>query len=252
MSQDDLRKRFAISPLLDVEIDIGAFGLVGLDARASHDVRVNVTAAALATQLGYKSVDRVRKNYASYVSEHQARDLPARELYLNHAELYERFYASFGAGRDNEPIGVFAFDLTMVRAREAIRLLLITARQGFSIEPALIARSIVEKFAYAIYVWDKIESDDIFEVEPQSLIKHLKIVYPSVGRAYGMLSELSHYDPSQHYKFINFQDGSIAHRSWNLKIEAMTWIFFILDMKFKIFKQIYGNIHNFLNLEAKI
>jgi hypothetical protein len=248
----DLRIRFGITPLLDTEIDAGGMGWVGLTPEAHHDLRIEVTSAVIGQFLGVSP--RTARKYMVGVSQHTPQDELLRQLCRSHMYQYDQFYQTIGV-RDG-PLGVFAFDLAMVRSRASIELMLITARQGFLIEPCLIARSLIEQFAYAVRVWETDDDSVIFDSKPQSLIKYL---YPSnshAGRAYGMLSKLCHYDPKMHYAFIggnqrNWKDeesGTVLQRSWRFKITALTWVFFILDLKFQIFRRCYGNHPNFENL----
>jgi hypothetical protein len=247
----DLRIRFGITPLLDTEIDAGGMGWVGLTPEAGHDLRIDVTSAVIGRYMGVSP--RTARKYMTGVSEHTPRDELVRELCRSHIFHYDQFYQKIGV-RDG-PIGVFAFDLAMVRSRASIELMLITARQGFLIEPCLIARSLMEQFAYAVRVWETDDDNLIFESKPQSLIKHLSGANSNAGRAYGMLSRLSHYDPRMHYAFIggnqtNWKEeesGTVLQRSWRFKVTALTWVFFILDLKFQIFDQCYGDHPDFGN-----
>jgi hypothetical protein len=80
----------------------------------------------------------------------------------------------------------------------------------------------MEQFAYALHVWTTDEDKVIFSSKPQSLIRHLCDVNQHAGRAYGMLSRLSHYDPKMHYTFIGGlgrnqrgeQSSTVVQRSW--------------------------------------
>lgn len=115
------------------------------------------------------------------------------------------------------------------------------------------ARSIIEQFAYAARVWETDEDDVIFLSKPQSLIRFLNDANPHAGRAYGMLSRLAHYDPKMHYSFIGGEEtndkgessSTVLQRSWRFKITALAWLFFVLDLKFKVFRQFYGEHENF-------
>lgn len=204
--------------------------------------------------MGYKSIDRVRKTLASTVKPHEARDSELREMCDMHLMMYDDFYRAF-TPRESERIGLFAFDLALVRSRSSIELMLATARQGYLIEPCLIARSLVEQFAYALKVWPVDDDRLIFSTKPQSSISALKTVYPVIGKAYGMLSSLAHYDPGMHLSFIGEYDtldegnSTVIQRSWIFKAVALAWVFFILDLKYKVFKYCYGGYANFTNLQ---
>ncbi|KGB51886.1 hypothetical protein FG91_03934 [Sphingopyxis sp. LC81] len=245
LSEKELRTRFAISPLLDTEIDISGLGWVGLTADASHSLRQSVTAAVIAERMGYSSIDYVKKRYLSNIEEHISRDEPLRTLYRFHEFSYNEFYHSFEP-RTDAPIGVFAFDLAMVRARTALELLVSVARQGFMIEAALVARSLVEQFSYAAYVWDKTEDAEVFDVHPQNLLRNLKDICPSSGRAYGLLSKMAHYNPREHYHFIGDTEGAtVNQRSWKFKIISSAWAFFIFDLNYLVFERFYGEYDTF-------
>lgn len=155
----NLRNRFAITPLLDTEIDVAAAGWVGLTPEADHELRVDVTAAVIARFMSV-SVTTARK-YARDVQEHLPRDQLIRHLCQSHIRRYDEFYRTMEI-RSGGPIGVFAFDLAMIRSRASIQLMLATARQGFLIEPCLMARSIIEQFAYTLRVWMTDEDEIIF------------------------------------------------------------------------------------------
>jgi hypothetical protein len=250
----ELRDRFAITPLLDTEIDVGAAGWVGLTPEADHQLRIDVTSSVIARFMG-SSVATARK-YVRNTKEHFPRDQLVRNLCRSHLQHYDQFYQTIQM-RSDSPIGVFAFDLAMIRSRTSIELMLVTARQGFLIEPCLMARSLMEQFAYALRVWMTDEDDVIFASKPQSLIRYLNDVNQHAGRAYGMLSRLSHYDPKMHYAFIggptqnakNEESSTVIQRSWMFKIAALAWVFFILDLKFKVFSRCYGSHDNFTCLE---
>lgn len=251
----ELRDRFAISPLLDVEIDVGAAGWVGLTADADHDLRLDVTSAVIARFLG-SSVSTAKK-YVKGLKEHSPRDQTVRGLCQRHMSEYDHFYRTIEV-RTDAPIGVFAFDLAMVRSRASIELMLVTARQGFLIEPCLIGRSVMEQFAYAIRVWETDDDSLIFSSKPQSLIRYLHEIQPSAGRAYGMLSRLAHYDPKMHYSLIGASEtngiggnsSTVLQRSWKFKITSLAWLFYILDLKYKIFRACYATYPNFGCLRA--
>lgn len=242
---DDLKKRFAISPLIDAEIDVAGLGLVGLHPEVDHELRLSVTAAVIAHHQGYASADYVKKRYLRDTERHESRDRGLRHLVTEFASTFDRFYHSFPA-RSDEPIGIFAFDLAFVRSHESIKLLLSTARQGFFIEPCLIARSLMEQFAYAIAVWGAEDDDTVFKTKPQRCLTKLKGVQPSAGRAYGHLSELSHYDPTLHFSFIGEDDGSqVLQRSFRFKIISLAWVFYILDLQYRVFEKCYGSHGSF-------
>ncbi|HZU51533.1 MAG TPA: hypothetical protein VE968_06630 [Sphingomicrobium sp.] len=249
-----LRDRFGITPLLDTEIDVAGAGLVGLTANADHDLRIDVTSAVIARFLG-TSLATARKHIKD-VKEHFPKDQIIRELCQLHLHRYDQFYRTIPIRTDG-PIGVFAFDLAMIRSRASIELMLVTARQGFLIEPCLIARSLVEQFAYSVRVWGTEDDAIVFLSKPQALIRYLSSINPSAGRAYGMLSRLSHYDPKMHYSFIGSaekngdseESSTVLQRSWKFKIAALAWVFFVLDLKFKVFAWAYGKHENFACLE---
>jgi hypothetical protein len=250
----ELRQRFGITPLLDTEIDAGGMGWAGLTPEADHDLRLDVTSAVIARFMGV--TPRTARKYMEGVAEHAPKDELIRRLCQSHMYQYDQFYKNIDL-RDG-PIGVFAFDLAMIRSRASIELMLITARQGFLIEPCLIARSVLEQFAYAVRVWETDDDSLIFESKPQSLIKYLSVANCHAGRAYGMLSKLAHYDPKMHYSFIgakekNWKDeesSTVLQRSWRFKITSLAWVFFVLDLKFQVFKHCYGNHQNFGRLSA--
>lgn len=250
----ELRHRFGITPLLDTEIDVAGVGLVGLTAEADHDLRIDVTSAVIARFMG-SSIATARKHLQG-MNEHSPRDQLIRHLCHRHIEHYDQFYRTIEV-RSNGPIGVFAFDLAMIRSRTSIELMLATARQGFLIEPCLMARSMMEQFAYALHVWMTDSDDVIFASKPQSLIRCLNGINPHAGRAYGMLSRLAHYDPNMHYSFIggpernseNEESSTVLQRSWKFKIASLAWVFFILDLKFKVFEHCYGSHKNFTRLD---
>jgi hypothetical protein len=115
----------------------------------------------------------------------------------------------------------------------------------------------MEQFAYAVRVWETDDDALIFSSKPQALIRHLIDVNPHAGRAYGMLSRLSHYDPRMHYSFIGGaqtnwkgeESSTVLQRSWRFKVAALAWVFFILDLKFKVFARCYGEHENFGRLD---
>ncbi|WP_370031671.1 hypothetical protein [Qipengyuania mesophila] len=241
----ELKSRFAISPLFDAEIEVGGMGLVALHPNVGHDLRMKVTAAAISHFQGYGSIDYVLKRYLKGLPEHFSRDVGIRKTLGLYAEAYDKFYRSFPP-RSGERLGVFAFDLAFVRSHESIRLLLNTARQGFLIEPCLIARSLVEQYAYAVAVWDSDEDDIVFGTKPQSAIRYLKPAQPKIGQAYGLLSEYSHYHPDFHHTFIGEGDGSqVLQRCFEFKIVSLGWVFYVLDLQFRTFAHCYSRHESF-------
>ncbi|QYJ07559.1 hypothetical protein [Qipengyuania flava] len=247
---EDLEKRFALSPLIDAEIDVGGLGLVALHPEVDHDLRLKVTAAVIAHHQGYSSADYVYKRHLSGVAVHKSRDQVIREAVVDYSTAFDKFYRSFPP-RDSERIGVFAFDLAFVRSHESIKLLLSTARQGFLIEPCLIARSLIEQFAYAVAVCSSDEDDVVFKTMPQRSISKLKEVQASAGKAYGLLSELSHYNPNLHFSFIGEEDGSqVLQRCYSFKLISLGWVFYILDLQFRVFRHCYHQHPSFGLVEA--
>ncbi len=249
---EELKNRFAISPLFDAEIDVTAANWVALSPLADHELRVSVTAAVIAHRMGYRSVDRVIKNYLQDANEHHPRDSELRQHLDEALDSYKSFFSSFPP-RSDEKIGVFAFDLAFVRSCESVKSLYILARQGFLIEPSLIARALLEQYDYAYRVWPIEDDDDdaIFSTKPQSSISYLKELNPKIGRAYGLLSELAHYNPTMHMNFISMpsdepSDSTLAlQRSWSFKIVSLAWTFFIIELQYRVFKSRYGDHPNF-------
>lgn len=245
-----LRDRFAISPMIDLEIDICGEGWVGLASGASDQLRKNLMASVIAEKLGYASVDYVRKTYLSDLEPHRSSDFNLREMGTKNVGAYEEFYRSFQPPRKDAPLGVFAFDLTMVRARSALELLLVLARQGFLIEACLVARGVLEQLAYAVHVHDKLDDKDVFDVKPQALIKGMTGVCSSAGKAYGFLSKLSHYDPKMHYHFIGDEAGeTVNQRSWKFKIISSAWAFYMFYAYFEVFSHMYRKYDNYYIVE---
>lgn len=252
-ADSDMRDRFAISPLLDIEIDVAAQGSVGLTADADHDLRTEITAAVIARTIGI-TVATARK-YVRDMPVHVPRDGMVRTLCRTHLAGYDAFYRNIPV-RSNSPLGVFAFDLAVIRSRTSLELMFTTARQGYLIEPCLMARSVMEQFAYASHVWMSDEDSKIFSSRPQALISTLSQVNPFSGRAYGMLSSLAHYDPKMHYSFIGElesnaageESSTVIQRSWKFKVVSLAWFLFILDLKFKLFRKHYGDHPNFHQL----
>ena len=111
----------------------------------------------------------------------------------------------------------------------------------------------MEQFAYAVRVWKTDDDSLIFSSKPQALIRYLCGVQPKAGRAYGMLSRLAHYDPKMHYSFIGAgelndkgdESSTVLQRSWKFKITSLAWVFFIIDLKFRVFKSCYGSDPHF-------
>lgn len=64
---------------------------------------------------------------------------------------------------------------------------------------------------------------------------------------------LSYFDPKMHYAFIgeternlrNEESSTVVQRSWRFKIASLAWVFFILDLKFRVFERCYGDHANF-------
>lgn len=244
-----LRDRFAISPMIDLEIDVCGFGWAGLAADVDHDLRKDITSAVLMRVLNCSFV--TAKKYAKDMSEHVSRDKLVRDIFSKHWSEIDDFYKSIDP-RSDGPIGVFAFDMIIVRSQEILKLILNLSRQGFLIEPALICRSLLEQFSYAAAVWGEESHDRIFALKPQSLINNLKTIVPNSGRAYGLLSELSHYHPDRHY---NFLEGlaeprdddfgtDVIQRSWKFKIMSLAWFMYILHVRHELFMSFYGTHKN--------
>ncbi|MFL6857449.1 MAG: hypothetical protein ACJ8EB_06015 [Allosphingosinicella sp.] len=227
-------------------MDVTGARLVGLSLSADDALVENIYAVLIARSLGNRSVDYTRKAYGRYVPELIDRDRAVKRLYQTHMAAYDRFYHGFLPPRSDEPLGVFAFDLTMVRARTSIELLLYAARRGYIIEVSLIARGLLEQFAYAHVVWRKDNDGDVFGLRVSKLVPRLKPVRPAVGRMYGWLSKLAHYDTSEHYQFIGDAEAStVTQRSWAFKISALAILFAILDLKFAIFRAAYREADHF-------
>ena len=138
----------------------------------------------------------------------------------------------------------------MVRGRATLESIVVSARQGFLLETCVVARSLLEQLAYAAYVWDKVSDEEVFEVKPQSLIKRLHVISAESGRAYGLLSQLSHYDPKIHYHFVGDALGeTTVHRSWQFKIIASAWAFYLHWLYAKVFEGVYKEYPQFGPLE---
>lgn len=242
--------------MFDAEINLAGANWVAISPECDNELRKSVTAAVIAHQMGYKSIDHFRKTYMHGLEAHASRDEPVQDALDQHMRLYQSFYESFEPR--NERIGVFAFDLAMVRSFESIKLLYLSSRQGFLIEPALIARSLIEQFAYAYKVWPTEDEDDeaVFKTKPQASISALKVINPAIGRAYGKLSENAHYHPDLHLQFItkaaasDGQESTAAlQRSWVFKVQSLAWTLFVLNLQYRVFVACYSRYRNFKILE---
>lgn len=114
------------------------------------------------------------------------------------------------------------------------------------------ARSLIEQFSYAAFVFDKTDESDIFDVQPQALLKYLIPIYKTAGRAYGLMSKLAHYDPKQHFSFIDANDGMTIQRSWRFKLYTMSFVFLVIDIKRKIFTEFYSSQPQFEALRLSL
>lgn len=242
--KSNVSERFAVTPWTDLDWDVGGEGLVGLNLAADVDLQRDILTVLVARRLGNRSIDYTKKVYTRTFEGQEDRDTAIKELWATQRTAYDRFYHAIPT-RNDAPIGIFAFDLALVRARPTVDLLLYSARRGMLIESCLLARSLLEQLAYAVAVWGLDDDDPIFSTQPQTVIRELGKIYPGARKAYGVLSELSHYNPREHHQFIGTDEPVVIQRSWKFKAVALAWLLFILDVKASVFSYAYENTNEY-------
>jgi hypothetical protein len=228
--------KFGIQPNFDLDIDVCGLEKVGISADADLSLVENVYAAVTAFILDSKSIDYTKSRYNNLPSL-DVRDKRASEFLSRANDLQRDFYQTAGM-KSNAPCGTFAADLALVRSSESLKLVLYAARRGYLTEPFSMMRSLFEQLSYAVHVFGSSDQELVFRTKPQATIGGLRRHFSWAGRAYGVMSTISHYHPELHGAFVTTsQDGEqalVRVRSWEFKAVSLAWLFFVIDLRVKI------------------
>jgi len=168
----------------------------------------NVRSAALAHQLGLKSLDYIRREYVERGPQHTLR-FPATYRYLLDASAQLKSAAREAAKgyhaireKPDRP-GLFGAGSALLRLFVSFRSAVFLLRNGMHFEFGLVGRLILEQIAWS-YAVHQLVDDQMFALNPQSQITKLKEIVPSAGRLYGTLSEQGHIPPTISIRYLDF------------------------------------------------
>jgi hypothetical protein len=104
---------------------------------------------------------------------------------------------------------------------------------------------ILEQLAwiYAIHDID-IEKTDYFDIKPSECIGKLKSLFPFAGKFYGLLSKVSHIEPSETLRYISMEDNGLSMHLTSLKrseIDAYN-LLLLADMLIILGEYIYADL----------
>lgn len=199
----------AMSGLEDLYIVTSGLA-VAIPYDAPEQVRLNVAAAALAPQLGIKSVDYLRKQYAEIWSERRV-TFSARHRYALATTAQAKAWVAEAIERlkavPDKPdhVGLFASGAALLRLTMTFRCATFCVRNGFHFEFAVLARLILEQLAWVLAIYT-VPDGEALAIQPQSCVGRLKPLFPYLGPLYGHLSASGHITPRRTTRYIDFSE----------------------------------------------
>lgn len=189
---------------LAVITSVGTGALLYDRSHGNSDFVNNLMAASLATSLGLKSVDRVRREYIR-PELHEEQIDPARaryvEAYREAMRHIDRCRRSLSTNKNATlTLGMYAGSVAMERLEHSFFAAHVLYQLRLRFEADAVARVILEQIAWSVAIAAAESHEDIDKHKPQSSINALKslVTRPHPGRLYGALSQSTHADADMH------------------------------------------------------
>lgn len=179
--------------------------MLGVPTTASQELKKNVLAALKAANMGFKSIDYVKKRYGerwTFPEPESAEFELITHLRLINEEVRLAVHALSNDIERPAHEGEIAAEVALIRLRSSFHSAILLLRQGYPYEAAAICRLILEQMSWAYAVAKYMQAPEILSTEAQSTIGHFKAFYPAAGRFYGALSSASHMTPSENRHYI--------------------------------------------------
>ena len=166
--------------------------------------------AVLSLELGLQSVDytikRYVEGYGAELEHEKAQIRPVERLVKDEVLRVKNKYVNIK--HDNVILGHHLSHTALIRMESSFSSIIVLLRMGYYFELYAIMRMIYEQLSWVYAVHG---SDDIKEcrIEPQKSIGKLKELYPSAGKTYGFLSEISHIVPKAIGKYVHHEGENV-------------------------------------------
>lgn len=186
---------------------------VGIPWDSNEQLIKRVFAAVVSCALGHKSVDHTLKRYGdSWPAPLDPRQVPLRER-LSCVKMIVssglEYFMSI-TDKSSRP-GLFAATAALFRLQNTFKAASLAITQGLHFEAAALERMILEQLAWVFTI--QRHEDDFFQVKPQSCVGRLRVLFPTAGSMYGLLSGQCHISPETTLEYVKLlEDGELAVR----------------------------------------
>ncbi|KRE29583.1 hypothetical protein ASG80_19280 [Agromyces sp. Soil535] len=189
---------------LAVISSLGA-GTILYDRRFDHDsgLSENLRAVAIATSLGVKSIDKVRRDYEDHQFKSHDTAQPARSRYVHAYRVAQRHVEDSLDSLETNPdasltLGMYAGAVALQRLKFSMFAAHLLYQLRLRYEADSVARHVLEQIAWAVAVAGFTQDDQMARVQPQKTIGKLTALCPEAGPLYGALSDATHAGMTYH------------------------------------------------------
>jgi hypothetical protein len=200
--------------LEDFDIIINPQHSVIFDRRADENFRKNLQAAIIASSLGLKGIDRIRREYVEpyYENKNTEKSNDVENLYIQAYQLakisIKDCFSNLDSNRSESlTLGIFGASAALERLIASFFAMHLMFKLGLLYEGYSVARIILEQIAWAYTAHTYVSIDDIAKIETTKTIGRLKQILPEVEILYGTLSKKTHIDYFSHHQFLKIEDG---------------------------------------------
>jgi len=150
--------------------------------------------------------------------------------------------------------GLVAAGAALIRVQSSFRAACVLGDMGMGFEVFCLAKLIMEQIGWA-YAVHRIEDRALYKVKPPNCINHLKGLFPSAGRLYGLLNEQAHIDPKTLSDFVKPQgnDSLVILRSIDKCVFGCLCLLRLVDMYGTYMEVVYRPFYKtfeFINTRA--
>lgn len=201
--------------LEDFDVVGGGLGIALLRRRPVRciSLRENIHAAIIASRMGLKSIEHVKREYLQTNPETEieqpskkAEDLYV-EGYMAAKQYIRRIIAKLQpAGSPPPPAGVFCASVVLGRLPDSFFSAHLLYRLACRYEGHAVARLILEQIAWAFDAYAMKNINDVKRIVTTKAISKLKKQFPYAGKLYGFLSEKTHVDYDDHLDFLKIEN----------------------------------------------
>lgn len=246
-TKSDWIKQFTVHSTADLDAVIGErVGLpVGMTRSSPPEFRRRVLAAVVSYHMDLRSIDYALRKYVD-ADAYDLEDISIGDKvsdFLKESLAAAKPHIAGFHTADDESFGRFGTGFTLFKFPDALDIARMLANRGAFLEVLPILRLCLEMGAWAAKAFYLDDDNKVRNLKASNCIAEAKPIYQSVGRIYGYLSKVSHWEHAVHSHFLNLSEEkvSIIRASSRHRAISLALCLVILDFFVEIMRNLYSD-----------